>query len=101
LAAVSGRRVHGRSGARVVHDAGPRRGRLRRPRLPGAGRQRPRAGARRRRGPAGGQGLMWARVVTVERNTKPSFVPILAGMALTLKNMTQTLLGVMGVGRRA
>ena len=44
---------------------------------------------------------MAARVVTVDRNTKPSVMPILSGMALTFQNMMQTLLGMMGVGRKA
>ena len=34
---------------------------------------------------------MAARIVTVDRNTRPSFVPIMIGMALTLKNMLRTL----------
>jgi len=34
---------------------------------------------------------MAARVVTVDRNTKPSIVPILIGMRLTLTNMLRTL----------
>jgi NADH-quinone oxidoreductase subunit I len=44
---------------------------------------------------------MAARVVTVDRNTKPSVMPILSGMALTFQNMMQTLLGILGVGRKA
>ena len=36
---------------------------------------------------------MSARVVTVNRDTKPGITPILAGMALTLKNMLKSLLG--------
>jgi len=39
---------------------------------------------------------MATRVVTVDRNTRPGVGPILLGMALTFKNMWQTL-----VGRRA
>ena len=34
---------------------------------------------------------MAARIVTVDRNTRPSFVPIMIGMWLTLKNMLRTL----------
>jgi NADH-quinone oxidoreductase subunit I len=34
---------------------------------------------------------MAARVVTVDRNTRPGVYPILLGMALTFKNMWQTL----------
>ena len=44
---------------------------------------------------------MAARVVVVDRNTRPSVVPILAGMALTFKNMVQTLLGLVGLGPKA
>ncbi len=39
---------------------------------------------------------MATRVVTVDRNTRPGIGPILLGMALTFKNMWQTV-----VGRRA
>jgi len=34
---------------------------------------------------------MAARIVTVDRNTRPSFVPIMIGMWLTFKNMLRTL----------
>jgi NADH-quinone oxidoreductase subunit I len=36
---------------------------------------------------------MTARVVTVNRDTKPGFTPILVGMGITLKNMLRTLFG--------
>jgi NADH-quinone oxidoreductase subunit I len=44
---------------------------------------------------------MAARVVVVDRNTRPSVRPILAGMALTFKNMMQTLLGMVRLGPKA
>jgi NADH-quinone oxidoreductase subunit I len=44
---------------------------------------------------------MAARVVTVDRNTRPSVVPIAEGMAVTLVNMVRTLLGMVGLGRKA
>jgi NADH-quinone oxidoreductase subunit I len=44
---------------------------------------------------------MAARVVTVNRDTRPSFAPILVGMGVTLKNMLQVLAGLLGLGRKA
>ena len=44
---------------------------------------------------------MAARVVAVNRNTRPSVMPILSGMALTFKNMMQTLLGMVHLGPKA
>ncbi|HET8646212.1 MAG TPA: NADH-quinone oxidoreductase subunit I [Vicinamibacteria bacterium] len=44
---------------------------------------------------------MAARVVPVARNTRPSVMPIVAGMGVTLKNMLQTLAGMVGLGRKA
>ena len=44
---------------------------------------------------------MAARVVVMERNTRPSVMPILSGMGLTFKNMMQTLLGMVGLRGKA
>src|SRR6185503_15124264 len=44
-------------------------------------------------GHAGGQGLMAARVITVNRDTKPGIYPVLVGMAITFKNMIGTMFG--------
>ena len=44
---------------------------------------------------------MAARVVPVDRNTRPSAMPILVGMGITLKNLVVTVLGQIGLGKKA
>ena len=44
---------------------------------------------------------MAARVVAVHRDTRPSPLPILQGMRITLQNLVVTVLGQMGLGKKA